>query len=136
MTKKYKGSCLCGSIRYEVSGFSSAAANCHCTMCRKFHGSAYGTLVSVSGLSWLSGKEYLKDYICSNGTIRSFCTECGSSIGFRVKDSSQGALELAISTFDEEIPVVVEAQIYINYKANWAKLDTAIQSHGEGRDSK
>lgn len=135
MTNNYKGSCLCGSIRYEVSGFSSKAANCHCTMCRKFHGSAYGTLVPVQGLTWLCGKKHLKDYVCSKGTIRSFCIECGSSIGFRVKHSPLDAIELAISTFDEEIPVVVDAQIYVAYKANWVKLETSIPSHREGRNS-
>ncbi len=135
MTRNYRGSCLCGSISYEVSGFSSQVANCHCSMCRKFHGSAFGTLVSVTGLNWLTGKEHLKDYVGSNGTVRSFCAECGSSIGFRVKDSPLESIELAIATFDEDIPVVVDAQIYTNYKANWVTLHNKITSHGEGRDS-
>ena len=42
----YKGECLCGAIKYEVGAIVSKMAHCHCTMCRKFHGSAYSTLGS------------------------------------------------------------------------------------------
>jgi len=30
-----KGSCLCGSVRYEIDGPLDGAMNCHCSMCRK-----------------------------------------------------------------------------------------------------
>ena len=133
MKQNYRGSCLCGSVTYEVSYLSSEAANCHCTMCRKFHGAAYGTLVSVKGLIWLSGKESIKDYVGVNGTVRSFCIECGSSIGFREKNSSLEEIELAIATFDEEIPVKIDAQIYTNYKACWVELQDNLPTFPEGR---
>ena len=51
MSTGFKGSCLCGSVRFSVDGFCEKAANCHCSMCRKFHGAAFGTLVGVQGLS-------------------------------------------------------------------------------------
>ena len=70
MTKRYPGSCLCGQVTFDATGFSNEVAACHCTMCRKFHGAAFGTLVEVEGLRWNSGKELLKDYQGSNGTVR------------------------------------------------------------------
>ena len=135
MNKIYKGSCLCGRIQFKVDGFSEQAANCHCTMCRKFHGAAYGTLVSATNLKWLSGEECLKEYVAENETIRTFCECCGSSIGFRVKGESANNMELAIATFDEEIPVVVDAQIYTKYKANWVQLQSNVSEFSEGRES-
>jgi hypothetical protein len=104
-------------------------------MCRKFHGAAFGTTVSVSGLKWLSGEELLQHYIAPNGTVRTFCKVCGSSLGFRLKRASIEAIELAISTFDEEIPVNIDAQIYTNYKANWSQLHSDLPIFGEGRES-
>ena len=41
------GSCLCGAIRYEIDGPLGAAGHCHCTMCRKAHGAAFGTYSRV-----------------------------------------------------------------------------------------
>jgi hypothetical protein len=133
MEKYYKGSCLCGGVTFEANGFNHQAANCHCSMCRKFHGSAFGTLVGVSKLNWLSGTDLLKDYIGHNGTIRTFCKECGSSLGFRIENAALTDFEVAIATFDEEIPVKVDAHIYTNYKVNWCEISDQLPQYGEGR---
>ncbi|WP_317200542.1 GFA family protein [uncultured Psychrobacter sp.] len=135
MNKEYKGSCLCEGIQFSVTGFSNQAANCHCSMCRKFHGAAFGTLVSVQGLKWLSGESLLKEFVAANGTTRSFCSQCGSSLGFRVKGASLEQIELAIALFDDDIPVTIDAQIYTDYKANWCKLDEGLAIFGEGRST-
>ncbi|ENM5843720.1 GFA family protein [Vibrio mimicus] len=134
MSKTYKGSCLCGSIQFSVCGFSEKAANCYCSMCRKFHGAAFGTLVEVQGLQWLSGEHLLKEFVAHNGTIRTFCSDCGSSLGFRTKGSTHSEIELAISTFDEDIPVKVDAQIYTAYKPSWCHLDSHLPVFAEGRE--
>jgi hypothetical protein len=133
MSETYKGSCLCGGVTFSVDSFSDQAANCHCTMCRKFHGASFATLVGVSGLNWLSGKALLKHYTAPNGTVRTFCNDCGASLGFRVKGASLEEIELAIATFDDDIPVKIDAQIYTNYKANWCQLQSSLPAFGEGR---
>ena len=69
MSKSYKGSCLCGQITFSVKSFSEKVANCHCTMCRKFHGAVFGTLVGVTGLQWLSGEGNLKEFTADNGSM-------------------------------------------------------------------
>lgn len=133
MTTSYTGSCLCGAVTFAVQGFSDQVANCHCTMCRKFHGAAYGTLVGVRGLTWLSGSQACREYTADNGTIRTFCVHCGSSIGFRVKGADLPDIELAIALFDQAIPVQVDAQIFTRYKANWCALDPQVPEFPEAR---
>jgi len=99
-------------------------------MCRKFHGAAYGTLV---GVNWLQGFNLLKGYQAGNGTFRTFCRECGSSLGFRVKGASINEMEMATGTFDDDIPVTIDAQIYAHYKANWCQLQHDMTTFLEGR---
>lgn len=135
MTTCYAGSCLCNGVQFSVTGFSNKVANCHCTMCRKFHGAAFGTLVGVTGLTWLTGNELLTEYVAENGTVRTFCSCCGSSIGFRVANSDLTGIELAISLFNTDIPVEVDAQIFTRYKANWCKLTDDVPVFAEGRTS-
>ncbi len=130
----HNGSCLCGGIQFSVMGFSDQAANCHCTMCRKFHGAAFGTLVTVQGLNWLSGEHLLKEYVAPNGTTRIFCSDCGSSLGFREKTVPDDEIEIAIATFDGDLPVAIDAQIYTAYKANWSELQTGLPTFFEGRE--
>lgn len=135
MSNEYKGSCLCGAVSFTVNSFSDKAANCHCSMCRKFHGAAYGTLVGVSGLKWLSGIEYLNEFVAPNGSVRTFCRECGSSIGFRVKGTPLSEIELAIATFDDDIPVQIDAHIYTSFKSNWCELQDNLPKFKEGREA-
>lgn len=131
---EYAGSCLCKTITFTVTGFSDRVANCHCTMCRKFHGAAFGTLVAVEGLTWLTGLESLQDYVADNGTVRSFCVRCGASLGFRESGTGIEQIELAIATFDDALPVSVDAQIYTRYKANWCDLLENVPAFSEGRE--
>jgi hypothetical protein len=91
-------------------------------MCRKFHGAAFGTLVSVSDLKWISGKECLNEFVAENGTKRTFCSKCGSSIGFLSNGAPESAIEIAIALFNSDIPVKVDAQIFTENKANWCSL--------------
>lgn len=76
----HSGGCLCGAVRYELSGEPRDVINCHCTQCRRFHGhvAAYTAvarddlvLVEDGGLQW---------YRSSEGARRGFCARCGSSL--------------------------------------------------------
>src|SRR5512142_435587 len=40
---KLRGKCLCGAVQYEVEGEPEWVAHCHCSLCRRHHGAAYGT---------------------------------------------------------------------------------------------
>ena len=135
MSDVYNGSCLCGKVRFSVEGFSDKAANCHCTMCRKFHGAAFGTLVGVKGLKWHAGGDLLQEFVAPNGTTRTFCKNCGSSLGFRVKGEPLERIELAIATFDGDIPVTLDAEIYTAYKANWCAQRSDLTQFVQGREA-
>lgn len=71
----HKGSCLCGDIKYEIHGELLDTLNCHCSMCRKFHGSAFRTRAAVRlrDFRWLSGENLLADYESSPGEHETFC---------------------------------------------------------------
>ena len=53
----HKGSCLCGSIEYKVTGDFDNFFFCHCRSCRKDTGSAHAANLfsSTAELKWLKG---------------------------------------------------------------------------------
>ena len=77
------GSCLCGDIRWECDPDPKLGMrHCHCSICRKTHGSAFATFLWVedSDFRWLAGEEALVHYRATPNSVyeRNFCPRCGS----------------------------------------------------------
>ena len=79
------GSCLCGDIRWEgdPDPESGMHHHCHCSICRKAHGSPFVTFVGVEAgdFRWLAGEEALVRYQATPDSVyqRTFCPRCGSA---------------------------------------------------------
>lgn len=138
MTAPYKGSCLCGQIRFEVEQFAPLTGNCHCSMCRKFHGAAYATIAEARSrhFRWTAGEELLKGYTAKNGTTRRFCSNCGSSLTFASPKADPDLIEIALGCFDDEVPVKPDAHIFVASGAEWARPQDDLPQFEAGRDSK
>jgi len=138
MNEPYRGSCLCGQIRFEVDRFLPRTGNCHCSMCRKFHGAAYATIAETEQrhFRWMAGEELLKAYTADNGTTRRFCSNCGSSLTFSSPLADPGLVEISLGLFDDEVPVKPDAHIFVASGASWARPDDDLPQYEAGRDSK
>lgn len=77
-----RGSCLCGDVAFEIEGDVAPLAHCHCSMCRKTHGTAFASFVSAPNpaFRWLRGSEKVRHFATSSGGARSFCPRCGSAV--------------------------------------------------------
>jgi hypothetical protein len=73
-------SCLCGTVRYRLQGPFGPMVHCHCSMCRKAHGSAFATFVGApaAGFQWIAGQDNVSSYASSSQGQRQFCRSCGS----------------------------------------------------------
>ena len=138
MTDSYRGSCLCGQVRFEVDEFAPRSGNCHCSMCRKFHGAAYATIAEARQrhFRWTAGETLLKGFTADNGTTRRFCSNCGSSLTFSSPRADPDLVEIALGCFDDEVPVRPDAHIFVGSGAAWARPDDDLPQYEAGRDSK
>ncbi len=78
----HPGSCLCGSVRFEVRGPIGPVVYCHCSMCRRASGSAFAVNASVQASDFrvLAGEDAISEYRSSPDYVRAFCSRCGSPI--------------------------------------------------------
>lgn len=76
------GQCLCGEIRFEIENAAGDMSHCHCSMCRKAHGSSFATYLFLPPrtLSFTGGEEKIRAYESSPGNQRHFCPVCGSTV--------------------------------------------------------
>jgi len=104
-------------------------------MCRKFHGAEHATYVSVPlrSFRWRSGRESVTEYRAANGTIRTFCRHCGSSLLFSSPGAAPEIVEAALAVFDSDVPVTPDAHIFMSYAANWTRVTDELPQFPEGR---
>ena len=78
----HRGHCLCGAVRFEVSGTMPEASACHCSICRRTTGHyEAGVDVGRDQLT-ISGEEAVRWYRSSPEVRRGFCATCGSPLFF------------------------------------------------------
>jgi|SRR6185369_4151905 len=118
-----RGSCLCKRVKFEIRGKLGRASYCHCSMCRKATGSAFGVYASVriENLKIVSGAETIMRYRSSPGVERTFCARCGSTLQF-VSEKTPGIVEVALGTLDDDPGTSVPRHIYAASKAPWHEI--------------
>ena len=122
MDALYQGSCLCGTVKYCVTSELKAVTHCHCKKCQKGHGAAFATYASAvaSAISIIAGAETLKGYESTEGVLRQFCSNCGSSLFW---SDSRGLfsqwMSIAIATLDTHFPVHKQKHGCVGTKASW-----------------
>ncbi len=79
-----EGRCLCGSVRWELLAEPYAMYNCHCRMCQKVHGAAFGTycFVKPDQIRWTGNTDTIVHYRSSERLVRSSCGVCGSVVPY------------------------------------------------------
>ena len=93
------GGCLCGRIRYRVTG-DPFVHYCHCDMCRRATGSAFAVLAWVpsAAVSWLGQEPRYRQ--SSPLAKRGFCQACGSPLTLAY-DADRSTIALHVGTFDD-----------------------------------
>jgi hypothetical protein len=116
-----KGGCLCGKVRYEVTGHLIEADHCHCSMCRRQHGAAFATYADLNPVDfrWASGEKLVKVYEPSPHGGWCFCSECGSSLAgtFNGKVTS-----ITLGTVEGDPGINPGSHIFVGSKAHWYEL--------------
>ncbi|HSJ97424.1 MAG TPA: GFA family protein, partial [Myxococcota bacterium] len=77
-----RGSCLCGDVAWEADGPFELMAHCHCTRCRKVHGTAFSTgfAASTGAFRFTRSAERIATSASPLGPTRPFCSRCGASV--------------------------------------------------------
>ena len=117
-----KGGCLCGKVRYEITGSFVDADHCHCSKCRRQHGAAFATYAQVNSgdFKWVSGEDYLKVYETLAGSGWCFCTECGSSLAGTEKGK---ITTVTLGTVEGDPGIKPESHIFVGSKAGWYEIN-------------
>jgi len=98
-----KGSCLCGAVRFELTGKPMSLSYCHCSRCRKQAGLFAAVLmVRREDFRLTTGAEHFRRYApeAPFRHVRAFCGTCGSPLGEPSEDHD--VFPVAASALDDD----------------------------------
>jgi hypothetical protein len=120
------GSCLCGSVQYEVYGEAQRFYHCHCQRCRKATGTGHASNLLVTphtSITWTRGETLLARYKVpeSERFYNCFCQQCGGPMP-RVVPELDGVL-IPAGSLDTPSPIPAQARIFWGSRAEWSCTD-------------
>ena len=131
----HDGGCVCGAVRYRVSGVPVRVSACHCAFCQRRTGSAFGIGVyfaeqEVELSGELSTYEHRSDE--SDRWLRmQFCPSCGTTITWTL-EALPGARAIAGGTFDDPKWFRIDRHGWIRSAHDWIALPPDVQSFQQG----
>jgi hypothetical protein len=124
LTEKHSGGCLCGAVRYEVTGPLRGIVACHCSQCRRTSGhfvaatsapAAALRLVRADGLAW---------YRSSEAAERGFCAKCGGNLFWRAIGSAD--ISIMAGMLDTPTGLAMTEHIYVADKSDYYTIDDGL----------
>lgn len=132
----FTGGCLCGAIRYEVSGDPLRVQICHCDDCRRATGSPFAAnaFVREDDFRLLKGtpKKFTHRADSGNEMTKEFCGECGSQL-FGYSARGTGMRTVKIGSIDDIGSLRPQTEVFVAKKLPFTRLLDETEHFERGR---
>ena len=127
-----EGGCLCGAIRYRVSGVVTESGYCHCRACQRQSGAPVVAWFALApeDFAYLAGKPAV--FRASDHAGREFCSQCGTYLVFREDDPAQ-TISVNTATLDDPALSPPAFHIYCESRIGWFETQDALPRHARGK---
>jgi hypothetical protein len=127
---EYQGGCLCGALRFHVSGAASNRAWCHCRSCRLASGAPFVAWATFPAERFVASRGALAYVRSSEKVRRGFCPACGTAVTY-AHDARPDQLDVAVATLDDAGGLAPECHIWASHKLPWVTLCDGLPQHPE-----
>lgn len=113
----HRGSCVCGTVTFEVAGELPPPDACHCSKCRKHSGHYFASTDVPRSAVTIRGEESVRWYRSSEKARRGFCAACGSSLFWDPLDRDW--IGIAMGAFDTPTDTRLGIHIFVADKGDY-----------------
>jgi hypothetical protein len=122
------GSCLCGAVRFEITGKPRSMSYCHCSRCRKSAG-AFAAVIMVRNEDFrlISGADHIRHYTPEPPLrhVRAFCGTCGSPLGEPL--TGHDLFPIAASALDDDPGVRPMIHLNTASRPAWYEIEDGVK---------
>ncbi len=122
MNDTIRGGCLCGAVRYEISGAQTVGGDCYCDDCRRSSGTAFCSHMGVAEDGFAVTGDlaaFAKPADSGNLVTRKFCPTCGSAV-VSVNSGAPGLAFVRASSLDDPETFAPQMTVYASRAPSWA----------------
>ena len=124
------GQCLCGSVRYAVSGALRPVVMCHCNQCRHTTGHFMAATAARRSDFQLTANGELKWYEASDRARRGFCARCGATMFWDGRQ--RDFISIAAGTLDKPTGLATACHIFVADKGDYYTIDDGLPQAVDG----
>lgn len=128
---EFRGSCLCGAVRWRARGTPEHRLICHCRSCALAAG--------APGVPWATWKR--SDFSCegehasyasSEAVVRTFCVRCGTALTY-THARRPSEIDVATTTLDDLGQYEPEGRIWMEDASAWERRAHELPTWQRGR---
>ena len=126
--QKAEGGCLCGEIRYVITGPSAWVKQCCCKDCQKATGTGHTTILGIhkSQLDMRGSPKTYTNHGDTGGSVtRHFCGNCGGRL-YTSGDLPGETVIIQVGSLDDPDLVAPDSVIYLKDAPAWDHFDPDI----------
>jgi hypothetical protein len=123
----YSGGCLCGAVRYQVTGPAANPCFCHCNSCRLAAGAPMVPWASFARERFRVTRGTLTEYRSSARVWRGFCAACGTCLSYRRE--AGGDIDVTLATLDEPGSLAPQMHVWVAEKLPWVMISDGLPQY-------
>lgn len=133
------GGCVCGKVRYHISGVPLRATICHCTWCQRRTGSAFGVelVFEKNQITFHDDAKSVYRHISENSgrwLDQHFCNTCGSGIGLTL-EAVPLIQSISVGSLDDqnwiELAGLKRAHVFVKSARQWSLIPDDVELYEE-----
>jgi hypothetical protein len=130
------GSCLCGGVRFEISGQLTPMQYCHARRCQKATGSAFAVEVAAerTDFRWMRGEDLVTVYEAPllrepPPYRRAFCRTCGSPLPVALDGTPFMVMHAGL--LDDDPNTRPLRHVFVSQKPMWSDIQDGLPQFEE-----
>ena len=131
-TSAAEGGCICGAIRYRVSGAPTNSMMCHCQSCRRVAAAPVVAWITFPIAQFQLVRGQPSEFHSSELVRRTFCANCGTPLTYEHRHDA-GFVDVTTCSLDDANLFPPTHHSWLSHDLAWVRFGDGLPTFQESR---
>jgi hypothetical protein len=127
-----EGGCLCGAVRYRLSGNAMGSMVCHCQTCRRLAGAPVVAWVTFPKEAFQLTRGSPSEFHSTAPVRRTFCGTCGTPLTY-AHENSPTSIDITTCTLDNPASFPPTHHSWLSHDIGWVRFGDGLPTFQQSR---